>query len=84
MVDEDDTKMMGSSHEYHYFPSALYGGLPSKAEGTLPLPERRAVKEEFPGPSSITTGWQIGGCGRFTGMESSRGYYPDVHAHAGY
>jgi meiosis-specific transcription factor NDT80 len=81
MVDEDDAKMMNASHEYQYYPSALYDGLPSKAEGTLPLPERRAVKEEFPGPSSIATGWQIGGCGRFQGMESSRGYYPDVHTH---
>jgi meiosis-specific transcription factor NDT80 len=84
MVDEDDTKMMGGSHDYQYYPSGLYEGLPSKAEGTLPLPERRSVKEEFPGPASISTGWQIGGCGRFTGMESSRGYYPDVHAHTGY
>jgi meiosis-specific transcription factor NDT80 len=81
MVDEDDAKMMNASHDYQYYPSALYDGLPSKAEATLPLPERRAVKEEFPGPSSIATGWQIGGCGRFQGMETSRGYYPDVHSH---
>jgi meiosis-specific transcription factor NDT80 len=84
MVDEEDTKMMGAPHDYQYYPSALYEGLPPKSEGTLPLPERRVVKEEYTGPAPISTGWQIGGCGRFTGMESSRGYYPDVHAHAGY
>jgi meiosis-specific transcription factor NDT80 len=84
MVDEDDTKIMATSHDYQYFPAALYDSVPSKVGGTLPLPERRAVKEEFPGTAAITTGWQIGGCGRYTGMESSRGYYPDVHAHTGY
>jgi meiosis-specific transcription factor NDT80 len=84
MVEEEDTKMMGAPHDYQYYPSALYEGLPPKSEGTLPLPERRVVKEEYQGPAPISTGWQIGGCGRFTGMESSRGYYPDVHAHAGY
>jgi meiosis-specific transcription factor NDT80 len=84
MVDDDDSKMMDAQHDYQYYPSALYDGLPSKAEGVLPLPERRSVKEEYPGPSALATGWQVGGCGRFTGMESSRGYYPDVHTHAGY
>lgn len=80
MVDDDDTKMMDAGREYNYYPAPLYDGIP-KAEGTLPLPERRIVKEEFPGPSSS---WQVGGCRQFQGMESSRGYYPDVHAHAGY
>jgi hypothetical protein len=28
--------------------------------------------------------WQAGGCGRFQGMESSRGYYPDAQASVGY
>jgi len=84
MVDDEDSKMMDAPRDYQYYPTALYDGLPSKAEGTLPLPERRAVKEEFPGPAAIAAGWQVGGCGRFQGMESSRGYYPDVHAHTGY
>ena len=82
MVDDDDAKMMDSSRDYQYYPTALYEGLPSKPESTLPLPERRVVKEEFPGPAAIAAGWQVGGCGRYQGMESSRGYYPDVHAHA--
>lgn len=79
MVDDDDTKMMNSSHDYQYYPSTLYEAVPAKAEGTLPLPERRVVKEEYSGPANVATGWQIGGCGRYTGMESSRGYYPDAH-----
>lgn len=89
MVDEDDSKMMATHNDYQYFPSTIYEGLPPKADGpgpgtALPLPERR-IKEEFPGPASIATGWQVGSCGRFQGMETSRGYYPaDVHAHAGY
>jgi meiosis-specific transcription factor NDT80 len=85
MVDDEDAKMLAPPHDYQYYPSTLYEpNPPTKSEGTLPLPERRTVKEEFPGPASIATGWQIGGCGRYTGMESSRGYYPDVHAHTGY
>jgi meiosis-specific transcription factor NDT80 len=79
MGDEEDTKMMEAPQDYSYYPSSIYESIPPKLESTLPLPERR-IKEEYPG-----TGWQIGGCGsRYQGMESSRGYYPDVHAHAGY
>ncbi|KAF2704294.1 p53-like transcription factor [Pleomassaria siparia CBS 279.74] len=81
--DDEDSKMM--PHDgYNYFPTPIYDGIPPKLDGlSLPLPDRR-IKEEFPGPGSIASGWQVGGCGRFQGMETSRGYYPDVHAHAGY
>jgi len=80
MVDDEDAKMIDPQRDYNYYPAPLYdSGIP-KVEAMLPLPERRIVKEEFPGSS----GWQVGGCGRFQGMETSRGYYPDVHAHAGY
>lgn len=84
MVDDDDAKMMDAPHDYSYYPTPLYESIPPKLEHTLPLPERR-VKEEYSGPPTIATGWQVGGCGsRFQGMESSRGYYPDMHAHASY
>ncbi|KAH7350273.1 hypothetical protein BKA66DRAFT_292267 [Pyrenochaeta sp. MPI-SDFR-AT-0127] len=83
MVDDDDTKMMDAPHDYSYYPAPIYDNMPSKLEHTLPLPERR-VKEEYAGPASIAAAWQGGGCGRFQGMETSRGYYPDVHAHTGY
>jgi meiosis-specific transcription factor NDT80 len=53
-------------------------------DGVLPPLERRAIKEEYQRPSTVATGWQVGGCGRFTGMESSQGYYPNVHAGSGY
>ncbi|KAF2684410.1 p53-like transcription factor [Lentithecium fluviatile CBS 122367] len=87
MVDDEDTKMIESHSDYQYYPAPIYETIPAKVESVglpLPLPDRR-IKEEYPGPASVSTGWQVGGCGRFQGMESSRGYYPsDVHAHAGY
>jgi meiosis-specific transcription factor NDT80 len=80
MVDDEDAKMMDAPRDYGYYPSALYDGIPNKSEGTLPLPERRPVKEEYPGTAAIASGWPVGGCGRpFQSMESSRGYYPDTH-----
>ena len=84
MVDEEDTKMMETHSDYQYYPAPIYETIPAKVESTglsLPHPDRR-IKEEYPGPATMS--WQVGGCGRFQGMESSRGYYPDVHAHAGY
>jgi meiosis-specific transcription factor NDT80 len=84
MVDEDDPKILGGQHPYQYFPSALYEDLPPKVDGVLPPLERRVVKEEYQRPSALATGWQVGGCGRYTGMESSHGYYPEVHASSGY
>ncbi|KAF2026329.1 p53-like transcription factor [Setomelanomma holmii] len=85
MMDDDDSKMMDAPHDYQYYPSALYESMPSKAEATLPLPNQRVVKEEFPGPAAIASGWPaVGGCGRYQGMETSRGYYHNVHTgHAG-
>lgn len=88
MVDEEDTKMMdsgaGAQHGYQYYPTTIYEGMPpsAKVDATgLPLPERR-IKEEYPGPAAMASGWSVGSCGRFQGLETSRGYYPsDVHAH---
>jgi hypothetical protein len=42
---------------------------------TLPFPDRR-IKEEYPGHASMS--WQVGGSGRFQGMETSRGYWRSV------
>ncbi|KAL6711023.1 hypothetical protein ACN47E_006898 [Coniothyrium glycines] len=84
LVEDEDSKMMDAPHDYSYYPTPLYDSIPPKLEHTLPLPERR-IKEEYAGHAAVATGWQIGGCGsRFQGMESSRGYYPDVHTHTGY
>ncbi|KAF2637447.1 p53-like transcription factor [Massarina eburnea CBS 473.64] len=84
MGDDEDSKMIESHNDYQYYPAPIYETIPAKMEGVgLPLPERR-IKEEYPGPASMGSGWQVGGCGRFQGMETSRGYYPDVHAHTGY
>ena len=82
MID-DDTKMNDAPQEYSYYPAPLYESIPAKIEHSLPLPQR-IIKEEHSGPAALAAGWHNGGCGRFQGMETSRGYYPDVHAHAGY
>ncbi|KAF2259888.1 p53-like transcription factor [Lojkania enalia] len=85
MVEEEESKLMDGPEGYQYFPAPLYDSISSKVEGHgLPHPERRIIKEEFPGPAAIASGWQVGACGRFQGMETSRGYYPDVQAHAGF
>jgi meiosis-specific transcription factor NDT80 len=84
MADEEDAKMMENHEGYQYYPHALYQGVPSKMDAPeLPHPERR-IKEEFPGPAVMASGWTMGSCGRFQGMETSRGYYPDMHTHVGY
>jgi meiosis-specific transcription factor NDT80 len=83
MVDSNDTKMNDAPQDYSYYPAPLYENIPAKIEHSLPLPQR-IIKEEYPGPAALAAGWHNGGCGRFQGMETSRGYYPDVHAHAGY
>jgi meiosis-specific transcription factor NDT80 len=84
MVEDDDAKMMDAPPGYQYYPGAMYDGLPAKMEHTLPHPDRRHVKDEYLGPAAVAAGWQAGGCGRFQGLDSSRGYYPEVHAHTGY
>ena len=77
MVEDNDAKMMDAPQDYSYYPASIYeGSMPTKMENTLPSPSERRVKEEYPG-----SGWQGGVCGRFQGMESSRGYYPDVQTH---
>ena len=80
---DDDTKMNDAPQDYSYYPAPLYENIPAKIEHSLPLPQR-IVKEEYPGPAALAAGWHNGGCGRFQGLETSRGYYPDVHAHTGY
>ncbi|KAJ4291691.1 hypothetical protein N0V90_009586 [Kalmusia sp. IMI 367209] len=82
MVDDEETKMIESHNDYQYYPAPIYEAMP-KVEGTvLPPPPDRRIKEEYSGSTTIGANWQVGGCGRFQGMESSRGYYPDVQAHA--
>lgn len=84
MIDTNDGKGIEGQHEYHYYPGTIYETIPTKLDAPcLPLPERR-IKEEFPPPSSMASSWSVGGCGRYQGLESSRGYYPDVQPHVGY
>lgn len=84
MADEEDRKNLEAPEGYQYYPQTIYEGIPSKVDTPgLPVPDRR-IKEEYPGPAGLASGWSGGGCGRFQGMETSRGFYPDVHAHLGY
>jgi meiosis-specific transcription factor NDT80 len=84
MVEGDDAKMSETPQGYGYYPAPLYENMANKGEHSLPLPQHR-VKEEYPGPGAVGSAWHNGSCGRFQGMESSRGYYPDVqHTHVGY
>lgn len=80
MVDDEDAKM-NTSHDYSYFPSPIYAPVQPKAETTSVGLQDRRIKEEFPGPAATGASWQVGSCGRFQGMESSRGFYPDMHTH---
>ncbi|KAF2774564.1 p53-like transcription factor [Teratosphaeria nubilosa] len=71
---------------YQYYPAPIYEDVPqqilpplAKVESTARYstePRQYAVKAEYadavPGAQ-----WQNGGCGRFEGVPSSRGYFPD-------
>ncbi|KAF2489503.1 p53-like transcription factor [Lophium mytilinum] len=76
MMDEDESKAIDGYDGYQYYPSPIYdAGIPQDKPPPAPFQDTRRIKEE-----SVSTGWQVGGCGRFQGIESSRGYYPDLHA----
>lgn len=81
---------------YQYCPGAMYESVPNGAAGTHSLPplakmdsearypheqqqRQYAVKAEYPGAIAGPQ-YQAGGCGRFQGFESSRGYYPDLQS----
>ncbi|KAJ9625137.1 hypothetical protein H2203_005092 [Taxawa tesnikishii (nom. ined.)] len=75
---------------YQYYPSTLYEGMPvpSKAEAPVTLPGlaymdegpgRISIKEEYPNATPGAEYARAGGCGRFQGVETSRGYFPDLH-----
>lgn len=84
MAEDDDAKMIQSHNDYQYYPAPIYEAVQPKIEG--PIPPISRIKEEYPGSAAIGGSWPtVGACGRFQGMESSRGYY-DVHAQhaAGY
>ncbi|EMC93326.1 hypothetical protein BAUCODRAFT_236110 [Baudoinia panamericana UAMH 10762] len=72
---------------YQYFPGPIYEGVqlpppPIKVDNVTRYttePRHYAVKAEYadaiPGAQ-----WSVGACGRFDGVASSRGYYPDLSA----
>ena len=70
---------------YQYFPSPLYdAGLPqptkSDSSGRTYDPTGRVKDEVAPAfpPGGVAGAWNVGRCGQFQGVSSSRGYYPSV------
>ncbi|KAK0293350.1 hypothetical protein LTR91_003593 [Friedmanniomyces endolithicus] len=84
---------------YQYYPASMYEAIPHHQQQPLPpmamakiedgsygtaesMGRQYAVKTEYadavPGAQ-----WSLGGCGRFQGVESSRGFFPDLST-AGY
>nr|POE82454.1 meiosis-specific transcription factor ndt80 [Quercus suber] len=72
---------------YQYYPSPLYesraqAGLPplAKIDGTSAYPtEARRYGEKSENSNSVAGAqWHANGCGRFQGVESSQGYYPNM------
>ena len=75
---------------YQYYPHPIYEEV---QQHLLPLPKietgarysteprQYAVKAEY-ADAAPGTHWPIGGVGRFQGVDSSRGYYPDLSAGA--
>ncbi|KAJ9669828.1 hypothetical protein H2201_000214 [Coniosporium apollinis] len=81
MMDENESKAIEGFDGYQYYPSTLYeAGLPPGAKTLGPaFGEQTRVKTEYGGHVQLPPAWQVGGCGRFQGTETSRGYYPDLH-----
>ena len=90
MSDAERNEIQG--HEgYRYYPGPLYEGVPS-VPGGLPLPKIEsgarystdpsswAVKTEYSDAVGGAQQWPVGGVSRFQGVESSRGYFPDLTA----
>ncbi|KAF2092057.1 p53-like transcription factor [Saccharata proteae CBS 121410] len=78
-AEEEEGKTIDHYDGYQYYPSPI-------AEAGLPVgmkseydPVKR-VKVEYADSSLPPSSWSMGGCGRFQGTETSRGYYPsDLH-----
>lgn len=67
---------------YQYYPSPLYEtGLPpsGKVERVQEFEDRRVKHELSDRAQALASAWHFGGCGRFQGTDTSRGYYPDVY-----
>ncbi|KAF1987435.1 p53-like transcription factor [Aulographum hederae CBS 113979] len=80
----EETKPSEHFDGYQYYPSPLYDtALPpvAKLKDMIGESDKR-VKDEYNGSSEglpLPSSFQLGGCGRFQALESSRGYYhPDL------
>ncbi|EME38377.1 hypothetical protein DOTSEDRAFT_48613 [Dothistroma septosporum NZE10] len=74
--------------EYRYYPGTIYEGVP---QGGLPLPKIESTARYSTDPSSwavkhesydtsagVQQQWPVNGLSRFQGVDSSRGFYPDL------
>lgn len=79
--DEEAHQAIEAFDGYQYYPSPLYeAGLPpsGKVERAYEY-EGLRIKHELGDPvQPLPPSWRIGGCGRFQGIGSSRGFYPDL------
>lgn len=86
VMSEDERLALHEHEGYQYFPSTMYESVQSnsmlpplvKAEDSRLGGRTYAVKAEYadavPGAQ-----YQASSCGRFQGVDTSRGYFPDLH-----
>ncbi|KAL1620570.1 hypothetical protein SLS54_005926 [Diplodia seriata] len=81
VMEEEESKGIEQYDGYQYYPSPI-------AEAGLSIGSKqeydpaKRVKIEF-SEASLPSSYSVGGCGRYQGVDTSRGYYPDLNA-AGY
>ena len=81
--DDESKPAMEHYDGYQYFPSPLYeAGIHhgAKVESSNPPYDDRRVKVEGSFGTPVSSSDWFGGCGRFQGAQTSRGYYPDMTA----
>ncbi|KAF4308793.1 ndt80 like DNA-binding family protein [Botryosphaeria dothidea] len=78
VIEDEDSKAIDQYEGYQYYPSPI-------AEAGLPIgtkqeydPAKR-VKVEY-NETSVPSSFSVGGCGRYQGVDTSRGYFPDLNA----
>ncbi|KAK0650959.1 hypothetical protein DIS24_g6306 [Lasiodiplodia hormozganensis] len=78
VMEEEESKGIEPYDGYQYYPSPI-------AEAGLPIGTKqefdhaKRVKVEF-SEASLPSSYSVGGCGRYQGVDTSRGYYPDLNA----
>lgn len=89
IMSEAERNDMQGQEGYRYYPGPIYEGIPPQPHTGLPLPKvessarystdpsQWAVKHEYHEPVTAAP-WPVSSITRFQGVESSRGYFPDL------